>query len=186
MRNTDEVMSEDEQTGGRDQEWATWLQGQLDERSWRQADLVRESGSTIKADRVSKWLSGKELPTYRSATIIAHTLGLNRDYVLEVAGYDRVEVSEERRAAARARLAATPHIERLKEYTDTELAAEMLRRAERRVKTWKRRDGLDMAILDDHHTATVSGSREADEIEAIAAHDDPELSERHEREHEEP
>lgn len=72
-----------------------WLQERLDERGWRQADLVNYSEGSIKRDRVSKWINGKEKPSYRYAVIVANTLGVDQSGALEVAGF--VESDEQRR-----------------------------------------------------------------------------------------
>ena len=39
-------------------DWARWLQAQLDERGWIQAELVRRSAGAISRARVSRWLGG--------------------------------------------------------------------------------------------------------------------------------
>lgn len=67
--------------------WGDWLANELSERTWRQADLVRESGGLIKRDRASKWASGSERPSYRLAVVAANTLGVTHERALEAAGY---------------------------------------------------------------------------------------------------
>ncbi|EYT61662.1 hypothetical protein [Microbacterium sp. UCD-TDU] len=67
--------------------WGAWLATKLDEREWRQADLVRESGGLIKRDRASKWLSGNERPSHRLAIVVANTLDLPHEEALEAAGF---------------------------------------------------------------------------------------------------
>ncbi|WGD38508.1 helix-turn-helix transcriptional regulator [Lysinibacter sp. HNR] len=67
--------------------WSDWLHEELSARNWRQADLVRESEGHIKRDRVSKWLAGKEQPSYRMAAVVADVLEIPFDEVLRVAGY---------------------------------------------------------------------------------------------------
>ncbi|WP_156316512.1 hypothetical protein [Leucobacter japonicus] len=67
--------------------WSDWLRAQLTERAWKQADLVRESEGHIKADRVSKWLAGKESPSHKLATVTANALGVSRDEALIAAGF---------------------------------------------------------------------------------------------------
>jgi hypothetical protein len=39
-----------------------WLQDRLDERDWKQADLVRATNGRLRAQTVSKWLAGRGLP----------------------------------------------------------------------------------------------------------------------------
>lgn len=67
--------------------WGSWLSQQLSDRGWRQADLVRESQGLIKRDRVSKWVNGIERPTYRLTVVVANTLTLPTNEVLQAAGY---------------------------------------------------------------------------------------------------
>ncbi|MEJ1087005.1 hypothetical protein WDU99_01595 [Microbacterium sp. Mu-80] len=67
--------------------WGLWLSQQLKQRDWRQADLVRESQGLIKRDRVSKWVNGIERPTYRLTVVVANSLSLPPEEVLEAAGY---------------------------------------------------------------------------------------------------
>lgn len=118
-------MDEDAVAEGR--AWAQWLQEHLDQRGWRQADLVRESQGTIKRDRASKWLAGRETPSYRSAVYVANTLGIDHDDALIAAGYR--QPSED--GAASTPLAATP-ARTLQDYSDLDLIAEIQRRAAQR------------------------------------------------------
>lgn len=83
VRNTYSVEEQSNEELAR--KWGDWLKARLDEREWRQADLVRESGGMIKRDRVSKWVAGLERPTFRNATRISNALGIERREVLEAA-----------------------------------------------------------------------------------------------------
>jgi len=67
--------------------WASWLRDALEQRGWTQARLVRESGGLIKADRVSKWLSGKETPSHRLTLVTANTLHAAQSDALDAAGF---------------------------------------------------------------------------------------------------
>jgi len=108
--------------------WGTWLQAQLNQRDWRAADLVRASGGSIKPDRASKWLSGKERPSHRYALITANTLGASPKEALDVSGY---EVANPQRAADRY-AAETAEMNvvrgRLAQFDDRQLLLELLRR----------------------------------------------------------
>lgn len=66
--------------------FAIWLAQQLTERSWRQVDMVTASGGTIQRDRVSKWLAGKEVPSFASLQKIAAALGVPEPEVFEATG----------------------------------------------------------------------------------------------------
>ncbi|MFJ4173338.1 helix-turn-helix domain-containing protein [Microbacterium sp. NPDC089696] len=68
-------------------QWGEWLHQMLDERGWRQADLVRESNGLIKRDRASKWVNGNERPSHRLAIVAANTLGVTQESALTAAGY---------------------------------------------------------------------------------------------------
>lgn len=99
--------------------WSEWLRAQLDEREWRNADLVNRSQNTIKADRVSKWLNGKETPSYRLAIVTANTLGVERAEALTAAGFgDEVPAAD-----------APPPVT-LETASDADLLRELLRRIE--------------------------------------------------------
>lgn len=93
--------------------WSRWLLARLEEKGWRQADLVRNSGGLIKRDRASKWTSGKENPTYRLAMVTANTLDVPQSDALLAAGYITEETqfaiheTEERLALVKKQLAAS-------------------------------------------------------------------------------
>lgn len=119
------------------QNFASWLRSQLSDRNWKQADLVRESENRIKADRASKWANGHETPSYRFAIVLANTLGLPHDVVLEAAGFEKElpESAEERENKLAEAVRAIPSIARarnLEDYADSELLAELRTRALRR------------------------------------------------------
>lgn len=60
-----------------------WLQDQLDERDWKQADLVRATGGRLRAQTVSKWLAGKGLPPeLPSIELVSQAFGLSLEVVV--------------------------------------------------------------------------------------------------------
>lgn len=106
--------------------WAEWLRNRLDERAWKQSDLVRESKSHIKADRVSKWLNGRERPSYKLAIITANTLGIPHDVALSAAGYADQLPDAKREASTPLRI----FVEKpLSDFDELELLDELRRRA---------------------------------------------------------
>ncbi|MBW1639286.1 hypothetical protein G3H63_09405 [Microbacterium resistens] len=121
--------------------WAVWLQAELDRRGWRGADLVRESGETVKRDRVSKWLRGYEAPSHRLAVVVANTLGVDSTEALIAAGFNVVRLDEDGQIKLdpEKTLAAIRNMERslpdefrlrqLEHFSDAELLAELQRRA---------------------------------------------------------
>ncbi|MFC5993517.1 helix-turn-helix domain-containing protein [Pseudonocardia hispaniensis] len=56
--------------------WAVWLQNRLDERSWRQAELVNRSGGTVTRAQVSRWLKGGHVPDIASIRDVCEVLGV--------------------------------------------------------------------------------------------------------------
>ena len=82
--------------------WAEWLRESLDSRGWKQADLVRESDGLIKADRVSKWLAGKESPSHKLALVAANALAADQNEALHAAGFSHVVLASQKSASADA------------------------------------------------------------------------------------
>lgn len=129
---------------GRDEEiarWQAWLQGQLDERGWRQKDLVAASEGTIKRDRVSKWVTGKELPSYPNAIIVANTLQVPQISALRAASFDvsrdaenvpsdRTRAMHEAAEEIKGRYTDYETRRALYDYSDSDLLNELRRRAE--------------------------------------------------------
>lgn len=72
--------------------WAAFLRPQLDQRSLTQSDLVRliDRPTTVDKSVVSRWLSGKLLPTAESAIRVARVLDLPATQVLREAGQEDV------------------------------------------------------------------------------------------------
>jgi|GEM_PF-5369939 len=116
--------------------WAAWLDAQLVSRGWRQADLVLASKGTITRDRVSKWLSGNDGPSYKSAIVVANVLGLHQNEALEAAGF---MASQDSAAKARQQYEEIKSLKNskparsnrrdLKKFSDSELLEELLRRS---------------------------------------------------------
>lgn len=135
--------------------WSEWLAQKLDERSWRQADLVRNSEGEIKRDRASKWLSGKETPSYRLAIIVANTLGVDRDEAIIAAGYLPTAAAENF-PKTRAWV--------LEDFSDEELLEELQRRA-------KKREGQpatdELAARRQARTSDVGGSAETVDLHTV-------------------
>ncbi|WP_141881356.1 helix-turn-helix domain-containing protein [Homoserinimonas aerilata] len=119
--------------------WAEWLQEMLDSKRWRQADLVNNSHGTVKRDRASKWLSGKESPSYRNAIVVANTLNVSHSSALRAAGFESDEIDQDH---SRRLIAAQASIDNyvppasaqraLAEFPDSILIGEILRRAHER------------------------------------------------------
>lgn len=102
-----------------------------------QAELVRQSEGHIKADRVSKWLSGKEKPSHKFAIIVANTLGKEHSEALRAAGFtDAADGMDKRRSMLNQHLFAKPSqgllLEMLKDVPDSEILRVLQLRAERR------------------------------------------------------
>lgn len=108
---------------GNQSEWATWLREQLEEREWTNAEFVRQSVGRIKPDRVSKWLSGREVPSHRSAVVAANTLGIDPSFALRAAGFD---------VPAGVMLRPPKLVRDITAFSDEELAVELLVRVRRR------------------------------------------------------
>lgn len=120
-----------------DTQWADWLDAALKERGWAQAELVRQSEGHIKADRVSKWLSGKEGPSHKFAIVAANTLGKEHSEALRAAGFtEAADGLERRRTMLDQHLFAKPSqgrlLELLKDVPDSELLRVLHLRAQRR------------------------------------------------------
>lgn len=115
--------------------WAEWLGNELNRRNWKQAQLVAASGGEIKADRVSKWLSGKESPTHRLALVAANVMGADHDEALAAAGFPelsgRTVASSVDVRVDPSNLGDEPD-PRLVDVSDEDLLRELLRRAESR------------------------------------------------------
>lgn len=65
-------------------EFSTWLQEQLNERGWDQADLVRRSG--VSQSQVSRIMTGTRNPGPETSKAIARALRLPPEDVLRQAG----------------------------------------------------------------------------------------------------
>jgi hypothetical protein len=60
-----------------------WLQNQLDDRNWKQVDLVRATEGRLRAQTISKWMAGKGLPPeLPSIELVAHALSLSVEDVV--------------------------------------------------------------------------------------------------------
>lgn len=64
--------------------FANWLQDQLDERGWRQADLVRASG--IHSGYLSKLLTQERMPGVETCQAIARAFNMRDTDVMKIAG----------------------------------------------------------------------------------------------------
>ena len=72
--------------------FARWLQQQLTNKGWDQADFARElqrvkGSGPPPTGGVSMWLSGERHPSSKSCDWIAEALSIDADVVLEVAGH---------------------------------------------------------------------------------------------------
>ncbi len=65
-------------------DFAAWLQGELDNRGWRQVDLVRKAG--IHSGFLSKILSRERRPGVETCAAIARAFNLPEEEVLRRAG----------------------------------------------------------------------------------------------------
>lgn len=65
-------------------DFSTWLQDQLNERGWDQADLVRRSG--VSQSQVSRIMTGMRKPGPEVSRAIARALHITSDEVFRVAG----------------------------------------------------------------------------------------------------
>ncbi|WP_410652075.1 helix-turn-helix domain-containing protein [Amycolatopsis sp. cmx-4-54] len=101
---------------GETQTFPVYLQGLLDERGWKKADLARASG--IAESRLSRWMTGGA-PSVDNARAVAEAFGRSLLEVLVAAG---IITPEESRAK-------TVHLDVTK-LTNRELVAEMERRLE--------------------------------------------------------
>jgi transcriptional regulator with XRE-family HTH domain len=162
--------------------WAEWLDTELKRRNWKQAQLVSASGGQIKADRVSKWLSGKENPSHKLALIAANVFDADHDEALTAAGFPELAgrsasgVPESRTDASIVDIEADP---RLVEVSDEDLLRELLRRTEERGASRSnvvemRPRKIDVGGVDDdeptvkqppahQRTAARKGTRKADQ-----------------------
>lgn len=159
--------------------WAEWLAKELAERGWRQADLVRESRGAIKPDRVSKWLAGKEMPSFNSALITADALGVPQSKALQVAGFDGKSILKSPEAigtlaelanAKRQVQVLTVRLDalrslRLSEFSDAELAEEILRRAEERDVSGGQEHMSDEELKERYDLAAHHGDDEAPDLD---------------------
>lgn len=64
--------------------FANWLQSQLNERGWRQADLVRASG--IHSGYLSKLLTQERMPGVETCQAIARAFNMRDTDVMKIAG----------------------------------------------------------------------------------------------------
>lgn len=153
--------------------WAEWLSTELKRRNWKQAQLVAESGGDIKADRVSKWVNGRERPSHKFAVMTANVLGADRNEALRAAGYDDLP-SDVASVPTDVRVDAStvsPEPDpRLVEVSDEDLLRELLRRAEGRRATASNVTPLRP------RGGNVGGAAQ-DELDAVARAADPEPDE---------
>lgn len=73
-----------------------WLRQELAQRHWRQADFARATG--VDVSMVSRWLHGRR-PDPASLERVAHTLGLDLDGLLAMAGYRQRQQDDDPRVA---------------------------------------------------------------------------------------
>jgi transcriptional regulator with XRE-family HTH domain len=69
------------------QQYADWLKEELRRRNWSQSELGRRSG--ILPSVISRWLRCEWGPDASSALKVANALGVDVDFVLELAGHER-------------------------------------------------------------------------------------------------
>lgn len=62
-----------------------WLQGHLDRKRWKQADLVHSTGASRTA--VSDWINGNKLPDPQSVRKICHALDASVEEAFRVLGW---------------------------------------------------------------------------------------------------
>jgi transcriptional regulator with XRE-family HTH domain len=56
--------------------WRTWLRGQLDQRRWRPADLVRAGKGSLESSQVTRWLRSDQAPSFESVRAVCAALGV--------------------------------------------------------------------------------------------------------------
>ncbi|WP_017972484.1 helix-turn-helix domain-containing protein [Actinopolyspora halophila] len=97
-------------------DFATWLQTELDQRGWSQADLARYS--ELSPVIIYRWLQGKALPNPSNSRKVARALNLNTKTVFVMAGIMSTE-----EAGAAADTSASP-----RDFSTEELLIELRRR----------------------------------------------------------
>lgn len=65
--------------------FAEWMNRELLRRDWNQSDLVRRTG--LSSSTLSRFATGKRIPSPKQADLIADVLGVDLDTVLAVAGH---------------------------------------------------------------------------------------------------
>lgn len=81
------VMPDRERRRTGSQQFADWLQGELDRRRFSQSELGRRTG--IQPSVISRWLRLEWGPDATSCLKVANALGVDVDFVLEIAGHQR-------------------------------------------------------------------------------------------------
>lgn len=102
--------------------WAAYVRAQLEQRDLTQTDLARLIDRPTTADKsvISRWLSGKALPTAENAVRFARVLELPATQVLREAGQEDVAayIDDVAGATGTSATALEPLIARVRQITD--------------------------------------------------------------------
>jgi len=165
----------EEQAGNR---WSKWLQEKLDERGWRQADLVNNSEGHIKRDRASKWVRGVETPTWRMAKVAANTLGVPQSEALRAAGFENEASEMDRQKSVLKQhlgikgMTDGQLVETLKEVPDSAILRVLQLRAAKRESLSRRATGVAQGNYDNLIVGGFGQNAEPTDLERAAFEDD--------------